>query len=176
MIVSACNIRDGLLGKTELSGNQALCLGTLDNTASELVLLARAPCKDGTGTVKSEDVVGATGDLGDLLQAGNKHRLALDKDILSEAEDTFIALSSCVSNCTRFVCRYADTYTESTPTPDLAVIGESKRSRVTSSNLDEDGVVGEFVRGNGGGSALTGIKASIVTVFGIRVFGIVHVL
>lgn len=100
VIVSTCDICDGLLGKTELSGNQALCLGTLDNTATELVLLARAPCKDGAGTVESENVIGATRDLGDLLQPGNKHRLALNKDILSEAEDTFIALSSYVSNCT----------------------------------------------------------------------------
>lgn len=64
-------------------------------------------------------------------------------------------------------------YSESTPAPYLAIVGEGKCARVASSNLDKDGVGGECVRGNGGGYSLARVEALVsfrVILVDVRVF------
>jgi len=69
MVVTTGDVFDGLLGQAELSRNQTLRLCALNDTTAELVLLARAPCKDSTVGVEGENMVCTAGEFGDFLQA-----------------------------------------------------------------------------------------------------------
>lgn len=156
VVVTACNVSDGLLWKTEFSRDQALGLGPLDDAATKLVLLTGAPGKDCAGVVEGKDMVSTASDLGDLLQARDEHGLALNKHVRGEAEDALIALYDVVSMDSRYRGMEAK-HTRKVPQPQTwpssvrAKVLESPAAtwtkRVSSGKLSEGTAVGVLSRG-----------------------------
>ena len=100
------NILELALELHELMREKSLCLVTLSEATTELMLLAGAPSECVTSPIQSEDMIRAAGNLGNVLQAQDKDWAALDLWCLDgfaigsseKAKDTFVGLYV-ISNC-----------------------------------------------------------------------------
>jgi hypothetical protein len=128
---------------------------TGDGLTAELELATASPAEDLAGLVKSQNVVGTGGKLGDVLKTRDQDGRSLDSDTLSEAND---ALSA----------------TEGSPSVHETVCSEDKRRRVSSNNLDKDSIRSDLLAEvDLTGGALVGVDARVIIVV-IRVL-VVHV-
>lgn len=75
VVVTTGNVLDIL---SRACRDEAKVLVALDDAASELVLLAAAPREDGAFVVEGKDMVRAASDLGDVFDAGDVRRGALN--------------------------------------------------------------------------------------------------
>lgn len=67
-------------------------------------------------------MVGSAADVLDLLQVAEQHGGALYQDIGGEAEDTFVTLVKMLAHM--IANQDIVAYSESTPTPNVAIVGE----------------------------------------------------
>lgn len=65
--VAGCDVDHGF-GQAELTRDEPVEFGALDDSSTELMLLAGAPGEDGSIAAKSKDVVGSCSQFCDLLQ------------------------------------------------------------------------------------------------------------
>ena len=63
-----------------------------DDTTPKLVLLSGAPCKDVAFLVEGEDVIGACGEGGDILDIWDENGGVLDEFVGIKAKDPFVVL------------------------------------------------------------------------------------
>lgn len=86
-----------VLRETKFSWLQAVQPVSFDDTASQLVLLARAPREDGALVVQGEHVVVSAGQVFDFLQRRDEGRGRLDLVDSIKAQDTIVALRNLLS-------------------------------------------------------------------------------
>lgn len=79
--------------KAKLAWNETAGAGTLNDSATKLVLLTTAPGEDIVLVVSCHNVVGSACDINDLLELFDKERSVLDLDTLGKPENTLSGLN-----------------------------------------------------------------------------------
>lgn len=94
VVCAGSNLFNLATRKAKFTGNEATSTSALHYSATKLVLLATAPGPNVVFGIKSENVVGAGGQAGDLLQLWDFHRSILHHNLWSEPENTVVALEN----------------------------------------------------------------------------------
>ena len=93
VVCSAVDEGDRPTFKAELAWNETARAGTLNDSATKLVLLTTAPGEDIVLIVSCHNVVGSACDINDLLELFDKERSVLDLDTLGKPENTLSDLN-----------------------------------------------------------------------------------
>lgn len=168
VIVAATDFLDVLALETKFTRDKCANGSSGDHTASKLVLLSSSPGEDLALAAESQDVVGSSGQGGDVLQLRDQSRGALSGDIFSEAQDAIVALLAL--EITRG-CRSKEAYSECTPAVDQTSISNSKCSTVAGDELREFSALREMLGIDSAWLSFRRIQALVIIV-GIAIRGI----